>query len=99
MWNELITPQPNKFMEVLMPYQPIEKSTEIILYDEAWELIEYDRVSVPGTIYLSFTESKVNELRDSVQEQIANIDKFGALMLHYNYQQKQEKLLILFILY
>ncbi len=74
-WNELITPQPNKFMEVLMPYQPIEKSTEIILYDEAWELIEYDRVSVPGTIYLSFTESKVNELRDSVQEQIANIDK------------------------
>lgn len=75
MWNELITPQPNKFMEVLMPYQPIEKSTEIILYDEAWELIEYDRVSVPGTIYLSFTESKVNELRDSVQEQIANIDK------------------------
>ena len=58
-----------------MPYQPIEKSTEIILYDEAWELIEYDRVSVPGTIYLSFTESKVNELRDSVREQIANIDK------------------------
>lgn len=74
-WNELITPQPNKFMEVLMPYQPIEKSTEIILYDEAWELIDYDRVSVPGTIYLSFTESKVNELRDSVREQIANIDK------------------------
>ena len=75
MWNELITPQPNKFMEVLMPYQPIEKSTEIILYDEAWELIDYDRISVPGTIYLSFTESKVNELRDSVREQIANIDK------------------------
>lgn len=58
-----------------MPYQPIEKSTEIILYDEAWELIDYDRISVPGTIYLSFTESKVNELRDSVREQIANIDK------------------------
>ena len=74
-WNELIKPQPNKFMEVLMPYQPIEKSTEIILYDEAWELIDYDRISVPGTIYLSFTESKVNELRDSVREQIANIDK------------------------
>ena len=58
-----------------MPYQPIEKSTEIILYDEAWELIDYDRISVPGTIYLSFTESKVNELRDNVREQIANIDK------------------------
>lgn len=75
MWNELITPQPNKFIEVIMPYQFIEKTREIILYEEAWTLVDYDRVSVPGIIYLSFTESKVNELRDDVAAQIANIDK------------------------
>lgn len=74
-WNELITPQPNKFIEVIMPYQFIEKTREIILYEEAWTLVDYDRVSVPGIIYLSFTESKVNELRDDVAAQIANIDK------------------------
>lgn len=74
-WHSAITPQPNKFIEVIMPYHYIAKETEIILYDECWELIDYDRVSVPGTIFLSFTESKVNEQRDSVYEQIANIDK------------------------
>lgn len=74
-WHSAVTPQPNKFIEVLMPYHYIAKETEIILYDECWELIDYDRVSVPGTIFLSFTESKVNELRDSVYEQVANIDK------------------------
>lgn len=75
MWNSLITPQPNKFIEIMMPVQPIPKTTEILIDDEAWYLVDYDKVSVPEIIYMSFTESKVNELRDSVEEQIANYDK------------------------
>ena len=74
-WNELITPQPNKFLEVIMPYQEIEKETEIMVNNEVWRLIEYDKTSVNGVIYLSFGETKLNELADDKYSQLANADK------------------------
>lgn len=74
-WNELITPQPNKYLEVIMPYQYIAKNTEIIIFDEVWRLVEYDKTSVPGIIYMSFTETKVNELTDDLNQSLANADK------------------------
>ena len=74
-WNELITPQPNKFLEVIMPYQEIEKETEIMVNNEVWRLIEYDKTSVKGVIYLSFGETKLNELADDKYSQLANADK------------------------
>lgn len=74
-WNELITPQPNKFLEVIMPYQEITKETEIMINGEVWRLIEYDKTSVPGVIYMSFGESKLNELTDDKYQQLANADK------------------------
>lgn len=58
-----------------MPYQEIRKNTEIIVFDEAWRLVDYDKVSVPGIIYMSFTETKINELTDDLHEQLANADK------------------------
>lgn len=75
MWNELITPQPNKFIEIIMPYQEIRKNTEIIVFDEAWRLVDYDKISVPGIIYMSFTETKLNEMTDDLHEQLANVDR------------------------
>lgn len=75
MWNELITPQPNKFIEIIMPYQAIRKNTEIIVFDEAWRLVDYDKISVPGIIYMSFTETKLNEMTDDLHEQLANVDR------------------------
>lgn len=74
-WNELITPQPNKYLEIIMPYQPIDKNTEIMVFDEVWRLVEYDKTSVPGIIYMSFTETKLNELTDDTNQQLANADK------------------------
>lgn len=74
-WNELITPQPNKFLEIIMPYQEIAKETEIMINGEVWRLIEYDKTSVPGVIYMSFGESKLNELTDDKYQQLANADK------------------------
>lgn len=75
MWNSLITPQPNKYIEILMPNKPIPKTVEILINDEAWYLVDYDKVSVPGIIYMSFTESKVNALHDNIEKEIANYDK------------------------
>ena len=74
-WNSLITPQPNKYAEILMPYYPIERATNFIIQDESWQTIEVDFTSVPGTIYLSLTENKVNLKYDDLVDDIADTDK------------------------
>lgn len=80
-WNSLITPQPNKFLEIMMPYRDIAKSTDVLVNGEGWTLVEYDKSSVPEIIYMSFTEGKVNDWRDVVkgatelEDNIANYDR------------------------
>lgn len=74
-WNHLITPQPNKYAEVLMPRRTISRATNFIVEEESWQLIEYDHTSVPGTIYLSLTENKINTIYDDVENNIADLDK------------------------
>ena len=80
-WNGLITPQLNKFLEIIMPYQSIAKETEVMVNDEVWRLIEYDKTSVDGVIYLSFGETKYNELTDDRIQQLANADKQQAYFI------------------
>jgi len=60
-----------------MPKQSIPKGTEIIIGDENWYLVDYDIVSVPEIIFMSFTEGKYNELRDDLNDQLANADKLN----------------------
>ena len=76
-WHNLITPQPNKYAEILMPRYDIDKSTNFIVEDESWTMIEYDHTSVPGTIYLSLTEGKINEIYDDLVNNIADTDKLA----------------------
>lgn len=74
-WNALITPQPNKYAEILMPYYPIDRATNFIVQDESWHTIECDFTSVPGTIYISLTENKVNLIYDDLDKDIADTDR------------------------
>lgn len=74
-WNSLITPQPNKYAEILMPRRVINRATNFIIEEESWSVIEYDHTSVPGTIYLSLTENKINLIYDDVSNNIADTDK------------------------
>jgi hypothetical protein len=74
-WNQLITPQPNKYAEILMPRREINRATNFIVEEESWQLIEYDHTSVPGTMYLSLTENKINSIYDDVENNIADLDK------------------------
>jgi len=80
-WNNLITPQPNKYAEILMPRYPIDRATNFIVEDESWTVVEYDHSSVPGVIYLSLTESKVNGIYDDTINQIADLDKLAVYEL------------------
>ena len=74
-WNDLITPQPNKYAEIVMPYYPVDRATNFIVQDESWTAIECDFTSVPGTIYISLTENKVNMIYDDLENDIADTDK------------------------
>jgi len=76
-WNSLITPQPNKYAELLLPRYPIDVATNFIVEKESWTVVEYDHTSVPGIIYLSLTEGKVNAYYDDIVNSIADIDKLA----------------------
>ena len=76
-WNSLITPQPNKYAEILMPRYPINRATNFIVEEESWTVVEYDHTSVPGVIYLSLTEGKINSIYDDLKNNIADTDKLA----------------------
>lgn len=76
-WHNAITPQPNKYISIIMPHKLMTLGTEIMVMDEVWYLVDYDQASVPGIVYMSFTETNLNKQRDSVDEGIANIDKLA----------------------
>ena len=80
-WNSLITPQPNKYAEILMPRYPIDRATNFIVEKESWTVVEYDHTSVPGVIYLSLTEGKVNPFYDDLENNIADKDKLANYQL------------------
>ena len=75
MWHSLISPQPNKYAEIIMPRQEVERGTNFIIEDEAWTMIEADFSSVEGIIYMSLTESKINYQYDDLDTDIADTDK------------------------
>lgn len=85
-WHNLITPQPNKYAEIVMPKVEIDRGTNFIIEDEGWKLVELDWTSVPGIIYLSLTESKINYQYDDIDVDIADTDKlqFPALAPVYS---------------
>ena len=76
-WNSLITPQPNKYLEILMPRFEVDRATHFIVENESWDVIEYDHTSVPGVVYLSLTESKINLIYDDLDNNVADIDRLA----------------------
>jgi hypothetical protein len=58
----------------MMPHKLMDLGTEIMVLDEVWSLVDYDQNSVPGVIYMSFTETNFNEQRDSLEDKLANAD-------------------------
>lgn len=76
-WHSVITPQPNKYINIMMPHQLMDLGTEIMVLDEVWYLVDYDQNSVPGVIFMSFTETNFNEQRDSLEDKLANADRLA----------------------
>ena len=86
MWHSLISPQPNKFAEIIMPrpifreksadYDELMRGVTFIIENEGWIVIECDWTSVEGIVYMSLTESKVNYQYDDRDIDVAATDKY-----------------------
>ena len=53
----------------------------ILVEEESWVVVEYDHTSVPGVMYISLTEGKVNSLVDDLENNIADTDKIAVYEL------------------
>ena len=76
-WHNVITPQPNKFINLILPHTIMPINTEIMVLDEVWYLVDYDQNSVPGVVFMSFTETNLNLQRDDPVNKIANVDQLA----------------------
>ena len=61
-----------------MPRYPINRATNFIVEEESWTVVQYDHTSVPGIIYLSLTEGKINSIYDDVQNNLADTNNIAS---------------------
>lgn len=57
--QEIIASEPNKFMEIIMPFtEDIKREQRFIVDGEGWYVIEFDSSSVDGITYITLGEDK-----------------------------------------
>ena len=57
--QEIIASEPNKFMEIIMPFtKDIKREQRFIVDGEGWYVIEFDSSSVEGITYITLGEDK-----------------------------------------
>ena len=75
-WNRLITPQPNQWLEMLVPAKKtIKMDQKFIIDGRAWFVDEYDATSSKGVTYYSLTEDKIDRMDDNIENGLANANK------------------------
>ena len=81
--QEIIASEPNKFMEIIMPFtKDIKREQRFIVDGEAWYVIEFDSSSVDGITYITLGEDKKDLQQDLLidqgdSEDLANYDNEG----------------------
>lgn len=77
-WNATITPQPNQYLDMLIPLQKdITIGAKFLISERAWIVVEYDITSVPGIMYVSLTEDKIDRMNDDVILGVAEYDNLN----------------------
>lgn len=72
-WNNMITPQPNKYVEIITSRRDIQLAQRFLIDETAWYVVESDYISVKGILYLALTEDKKDRYTDDVENDIADI--------------------------
>ena len=76
--QEIIASEPNKFMEIIMPFtKDIKREQRFIVDGEGWYVIEFDSSSVDGITYITLGEDKKDLQQDLLldngdEEDLAN---------------------------
>ena len=79
--QEIIASEPNKFMEIIMPFtEDIKREQRFIVDGEAWYVIEFDSSSVDGITYITLGEDRKDLQQDLLiakgdSEDLANYEK------------------------
>ena len=81
-WNNMITPQPNKNLEIITSKKDIELGQKFLIDDTAWFVVETDYISVKNIIYLSLTEDKIDNYNDNLEKQLANYNKLNSYVIN-----------------
>lgn len=71
-WNNMITPQPNKNLEIITSRRAIKLGQKFLVEDTAWFVVESDYISVKDIIYLSLTEDKLDLCNDNLEKELAD---------------------------
>lgn len=72
-WNNMITPQPNKYLEIITCRNNIQLGQKFLIDETAWYAVESDYISIKNILYLSLTEDKKDIYVDDIADNIANI--------------------------
>lgn len=80
-WNNMITPQPNKNLEIITSRKNIELGQKFLVQDTAWFVVETDYISVKDIIYLSLTEDKIDSSNDNLEEELANYNMLNKYII------------------
>ena len=78
-WNSTITPQPNQFLDILIPYDDSLKiGNKFLMSGRAWQIVDYDITSVPGIMYISLIEDKIDREDDNTALNLANYNTLNS---------------------
>lgn len=67
---------PDKHLALVIPAtKDLKPDTKFIIGDEVWRYIDSDKISVPGVYYAVFYKTQRDIENDSIDEQIADINK------------------------
>lgn len=81
-WHSMITPQPNQYLQILVPSNDaISLGQKFIIDDRAWFIVEQDKVSAPGITYYSLTEDKIDREDDDFDNKLANFKDKGKVRI------------------
>lgn len=81
-WNNMITPQPNKTMEIITSRTNIGLGQKFLIDETAWFVVESDYISVKDILYLSLTEDKKDLYTDDIENNIADIIDLNKFVLN-----------------
>ena len=86
-WNNMITPQPNKYLEIITCRNNIQLGQKFLIDETAWYVVESDYISIKNILYLSLTEDKKDIYVDDIADNIANIVDLNKFEMRIKYKE------------